>query len=85
MLVDLENSIYKYLIPKNSKELVNDKPNKKAKKELQRKSYMDFYKENIELKNPIIRDISNVTAEIKDYLRLKIEENEAAFEAEEDN
>ncbi|MEW9946579.1 hypothetical protein AB2T78_20735 [Clostridium butyricum] len=85
LLVDLENSIYKYLIPKNSKELVNDKPNKKAKKELQRKSYMDFYKENIELKNPIIRDISNVTAEIKDYLRLKIEENEAAFEAEEDN
>lgn len=71
LLVDLENSIDKYLIPVN------------AKKELQKQSYMKFYKENIGLNNAIIRDISNVQVEIEDYLRMRIEESEADFEIEE--
>lgn len=81
LLADLENSIYKYLIPTNAKEQVNDKPGKRAKKVFQKKSYMDFYKQNLGLENSIIRDISDVQAEIQDYLRLRIEENEANFEA----
>lgn len=72
LLDDLENSIDKYLIPV------------KAERDRQKKSYMDFYKENLELQNPIVRYISDVHAEIEDYLRLKIQENEANFEEEED-
>ncbi|MDD7795897.1 hypothetical protein [Clostridium sp. 'White wine YQ'] len=82
LLGDLENSINRYLIPDNAKEKENDKPNKVAKKACQKKSYMDFYKENLELRNFIIRDISDVHAEIINYLRLKIEENIAIFEEE---
>lgn len=82
LLADIENSIDKYLIPINAKEQVNDKPAKKAKRASQKKSYMDFYKENLELKNSIIRDISDVHAEIKNYLRLKIEESETKFDEE---
>ncbi|KYH30444.1 hypothetical protein CLTEP_26570 [Clostridium tepidiprofundi DSM 19306] len=85
LLADLENSIDMYLIPINAKEQENDKPSKKTKKACQKKSYMDFYKENLGLKNSIIRDIPDVHAEIEDYLRLKIEENEATFEEEDLN
>ncbi len=73
LLSNIKNSIDKYLIPKNAKKKVDQKT-----------SYMDFYKENLELKNPIIRDILDVRVEIEEYLTLKIEESEAAFGAEED-
>ncbi|TQR30205.1 hypothetical protein [Brevibacillus brevis] len=72
LLQNLENSITKYLIPA------------KAEKERQKRSYMNFYKENIEMGNSIIRDFGKVGNEIQDYLILKIAEGEAAFEAEED-
>lgn len=71
---DLNININKYLIPA------------KSNKELQRESYMNFYKNNLELKNPIIREITNVDREIVNYLILKIAESEEAFEsALEDN
>ena len=79
---DLENSINKYLIPKNTKALESDSSKRRARKEQQRKSYMDFYKDNIELNNPIIRDIEGVHDEIIEYLTLRIEESQAAFEEE---
>lgn len=85
MLADLENSIEKFLIPINAKEQVSDKPSRKVKKAIQKKSYLNFYKENLELKNSIIRDISDVQTEIEDYLKLKIQESEAAFDALEED
>ncbi|MGG1689419.1 reverse transcriptase domain-containing protein [Heyndrickxia ginsengihumi] len=72
LLTDLESSIEKYLIPK------------KASKEYQKRSYMDFYRENLLSENTIIRDIPDVLEEIKEYLALRIEESEAMFEAEEE-
>lgn len=82
LLGDVENSIYKYLMPINAKERVDDSNDKKKKKELQRESYMNFYKENLELNIPLIKDTSNVHTEIKNYLNLRIEESEVAFESD---
>lgn len=70
---DLVGSIKKYLCPKY------------ATKNKQEESYMNFYKENLLLNNPIIRDISNVNKAIEDYLKLRMAESEAAFKAEEIN
>lgn len=67
LLDDLENSINKYLIPK------------KADNDTKKSSYLKFYKENIGLNKPIIRDIPGVTDEIINYLTLKFEENDVAF------
>ncbi|WEZ61656.1 hypothetical protein [Bacillus subtilis] len=69
---DLDNSIRKYLIPKY------------AKKEKQRDSYMEFYRQNILAGLPIVRDIPEVLEEIKDYLVLRIEEMEEEFEDQEE-
>lgn len=84
LLDDLENSIEKYLIPINAKEQESDKPRRKEKKAIQKKSYLNFYRKNLELKNSMIRDISDVQTEIEDYLQLKIQESEAAFNASEE-
>lgn len=67
--VDLDDIIKKYLCPKY------------ATKVKQKDSYINFYKENILSGNPIIRDILDFNDEIKEYLKLKIGESEAAFEA----
>ncbi|KAB2488382.1 RNA-dependent RNA polymerase family protein [Priestia endophytica] len=72
LLADLENSITKYLIPK------------RATKSRQKNSYMDFYKENILLETPIVRDISGVLEGIENYLELRIEEMEEGFELEDE-
>ncbi|MCG7317907.1 hypothetical protein [Brevibacillus laterosporus] len=72
-MADLENSIEKYLIPK------------KATTKKQKNSYMNFYKENINMENSIIRNIKEVNNEIQEYLKLRIEESEAAFEEEEED
>lgn len=72
--VDIENSILNYLIPKPKKPL----------NERQMRSYMEFYKKNLLLKIPIIRDISDVREEIDDYLALRIEEMEGRFEVEDE-
>ncbi len=85
LLSDLENSIEKFLVPINAKEQMNDKPPRKAKKAIQKKSYLNFYKENLESRSSIIRDISNVQEEIEDYLTLKIQESESAFNAIEED
>lgn len=66
---DIENSIDRYLIPTY------------ATKAKQNQSYMKFYKENLDLGNSIIRDIDGAYTEIKNYLKLKVEESKAAFEA----
>lgn len=65
---NLESSISKYLIPKE------------AKKEMQKQSYLNFYKENINLSNAFIRDITDANDEIKNYLIMKAEEATVAFE-----
>ena len=71
--IDIENSVDKYLIPTY------------ATKAKQKQSYTKFYKENLDLGNSIIRDIDGAYAEILNYLKLKVEESEAAFEALEEN
>ncbi|AWK51083.1 hypothetical protein DIC82_08670 [Clostridium beijerinckii] len=83
LLGNIENSIYRYLMPINAKEKAEDSNDKKKKKGFQRESYMNFYKENLELNISFIKDISNVHTEIKNYLNLKIEESEVAFESQE--
>ncbi|WP_141237742.1 hypothetical protein [Bacillus sp. X2(2017)] len=69
---DLDKSIRQYLIPKY------------AKKEKQRDSYMEFYRQNILAGLSIVRDIPEVLEEIKDYLVLRIEEMEEEFEDQEE-
>ena len=66
--VDLENSIKKYLIPNN------------ARKNLQKNTYMKFYKNNISSNKSIIRSVPEVNGAIINYLTLKIEENKMAYE-----
>ncbi|ART75079.1 hypothetical protein B4U37_03020 [Sutcliffiella horikoshii] len=68
LMANLEESIKKYLIPK------------KANKEIQKNTYMEFYKDNLQSQIPILRDIPDVLDEINDYLELRIEEIEADFE-----
>lgn len=64
MYRDLEKSIEDFLIPEH------------AKKDEQKESYRNFYKENLKAKNEIIRSIDNVNKEIGKYLELKIEKSE---------
>ncbi|GAE33191.1 hypothetical protein [Halalkalibacter akibai] len=71
LMADLEDSIIKYLIPK------------RATKEIQQTTYMEFYKDNLQSQIPIIRDINGVLDEINNYLDLRIEEIEADFEFDE--
>lgn len=63
LLSNIDESINRYLIPIY------------AKKEAQIKTYFNFYKENLEARKPIIREISGVYREIKDYLTAKFTES----------
>ncbi|WP_029505251.1 hypothetical protein [Lachnoclostridium phytofermentans] len=76
MLVDLEDNIEKYLIPKKVLQSLCNKPSKVAKRE----SYMNFYMKNLSTGKAIIRDIEDVKTEIINYLELKIAESEEVFE-----
>ncbi|MCB2339099.1 RNA-dependent RNA polymerase family protein [Clostridium estertheticum] len=67
---NLEESIEKYLMPKN------------AIKVKQKSMYKSFYSDNIKAKISIIRDIVDVNDKIVTYLSLKIQESEAKFEVE---
>jgi hypothetical protein len=67
MQTNLEENIDLYLMPQY------------AKKEKQKNTYREFYKNNITENCPIIRDIINVNGEIKNYLALKIEESQEYF------
>lgn len=80
LLQDIENSIETFLIP-DSVKLPKCNKSSKAQK---RTAYLSFYKENIQAGKSIIRDISGVKQAIKDYLELRIEESEEAFEDEEE-
>lgn len=68
LMADLDESIVKYLLPK------------RAHKEIQKDTYTEFYKRNLQSRIPLIRDITGVLEEINDYLGLKIDEMEADFE-----
>lgn len=70
LMADLDGSITKYLIPK------------RANREIQKNTYKEFYKDNIQSQIPIIRDINDVLDEILNYLELRIEEIEAGFEVD---
>lgn len=75
MLLDIEENIEKYLIPKKVLQPLCNKPDKVAKRE----SYMNFYKDNLSNGKAIIRNIEDVKNEIIQYLVLKITESEEAF------
>ncbi|WP_124041418.1 hypothetical protein [Clostridium perfringens] len=84
LLSDLEDSINKYLMPENAFDKEGDNSRTKQSKERQRNYYMNFYKKNLELGKPIIRNIDDVTKEIQEYLNLKIQEYENVFDEETD-
>lgn len=67
--INLDESIEKYLVPEN------------AIKDKQKNTYKYFYRNNINAKKPIIREIEMVNNEIKTYLSLKVQGNEAKFQA----
>ncbi|AET66627.1 hypothetical protein Desor_0951 [Desulfosporosinus orientis DSM 765] len=69
---DLEDSIGQYLIPEY------------ATKERQKKSYMDFYKMNLEIGISIIEDIDSINHNINKYIELLIGERIEAFGETED-
>ncbi|WP_252243425.1 MULTISPECIES: hypothetical protein [unclassified Clostridium] len=74
LLANLESSISKYIMPKNSFDKPTDDLNKMERKRNQRNHYMNFYKENLLESKAIIRDIDDVGDELNDYLELKFEE-----------
>ena len=59
LIENLDESIIKYLIPKN------------AKTELKKQRYKNFYKRNLISNKPIINEIPTVTQNIKDYLDMR--------------
>lgn len=75
MLLDIENNVDKYLIPKKVEKSICTKQSQSDK----RNTYMNFYKENLSNNRAIIRDIDDVKNEIINYLELKIAESEEAF------
>lgn len=76
LLSDLENSINKYLIPKSALDKKGDNDTTKTSKQKQRKYYTNFYKKNLESNKSIIKNIEDVTEEIKQYLKIKMHEDE---------
>lgn len=76
MHLDLDKSIEDYLIPQNTK-----KTPVKPRYLTQKNTYLNFYKENINLGLPLIKEIPDVNVEINTYLDLKIAEARAAYVA----
>ena len=68
---DIEQNIRKYLMP----EWIRSNPNDKKSIKEKQKTYIRFYKENLEL----IREIDEVEEKIEDYIGLKIEERVKVF------
>ena len=79
LLTDIEDSIEKYLIPK----MVLLPLCNKQSKVIKRDSYLAFYKENLTGGKAIIKDIPLVKQAIIEYLELRMEESEEAFEEDE--
>lgn len=80
LLSNIEDSIEKYLIPKRILLPLCNKQSKLVK----RASYLEFYKTNLEDGRTIIRDIPSVKQAIIEYLKLRMEESEEAFEDEDE-
>ena len=76
LLTDIEDSIVKYLIPK----MVLLPLCNKQSKVIKRDSYLAFYKENLTGGKAIIKDIPLFKQAIIEYLELRMEESEEAFE-----
>ena len=72
---DRELSIRKYLMPQWIRNNPKNKDSIKKKQEI----YIRFYKENLELNIPIIRNIDEVKQIIQNYIELKIEERIEVF------
>lgn len=72
---DRELSIRKYLMPQWIRNNPKNKDSIKKKQEI----YIRFYKENLELNIPIIRNIDEVKQIIRNYIELKIEERIEVF------
>lgn len=60
-------------------EWIRSNPNDKKSIKEKQKTYIRFYKENLELNIPIIREIDEVEEKIEDYIGLKIEERVKVF------
>ena len=60
---NMDNSIDEYLLPSS------------AKKEVQKNAYREFYKKNLQAKNPIVISIDEVNEELHDYLDIRFEEH----------
>lgn len=80
LLSNLDDSIEKYLIPKRIVLPLCNKQSKLTK----RASYLDFYKMNLANGKTIIRDIPSVKQTIIEYLELRMEESEEAFEEDDE-
>lgn len=80
LLANIEGSIEEYLIPKKVLLPLCNKRNK----EIQRTSYLEFYKANLEGGRTIIRDVLSVKQSIMEYLELRMEEGEEIFEPDDE-
>ena len=68
LLADLDDSITKYLIPKN------------AKKSVQKNSYLDFYKQNLRQSIGMINSVDDILQKMHEYLDIRFKEAYAAYE-----
>ena len=73
--MSLENNIKEYLMPDG----IRLNPTDKKSIEIKQRTYIDFYKKNLESKISIIKDIENVSGSINEYINLKIEERVKVF------
>lgn len=67
---DLEQNINEYLVPRY------------ATKSRQKRSYINFYKDNIELGVQLVKDFEDVISDIDEYLNCKVEERIEVFGAD---
>jgi hypothetical protein len=59
---NLDNSIDEYLLPDF------------AKREAQKNAYKEFYKKNLQAKNPMVMSVDEVCEELHEYLDIRFEE-----------
>ncbi|WP_394857210.1 RNA-dependent RNA polymerase family protein [Clostridium paraputrificum] len=70
-----EEVIREYLMP----ESIRNNPNNKEKIKLKQRTYVEFYKKNLELKIPLINDTCQIEEKVEEYINLKIEERKSVF------
>ena len=64
LLDDIDNSIDEYLLPNS------------AKKDVQKNSYRDFYRNNLQEEKAMVISIDEVSEELYEYLDIRFEEAE---------